>query len=245
MSVIKSKTLLNAACKDVDESIDERIFLLPDSLNPLSDGCLQCNNGVRITLVDDVREEAPENGFRPEHHLSVMEDDVLAAITATPPGSATGLDGIRPLHLSQLIAEYTVEVGHRLLSALTELCYFTIAGNIPEHTREAFFGASLTAIKKKDGGMRPIVVGSIYRRLASKLLAKRMSSTLAAELNPFNWVGTPDMAIIKLDLSNAFNTVRISAILREVAAPLVSQAYSQPSPLHFGSNHLWSCHGVQ
>ncbi|KAK8389659.1 hypothetical protein O3P69_008977 [Scylla paramamosain] len=100
-----------------------------------------------------------------------------------------------------------------------------------------------------------------------------MSSALAAELQPIqlgigarmgckaavhavrdctdSQVGTPDTAIIKLDLSNAFNTVRRSAILREVfrrfpaATPLVSQAYSQPSPLQFGPNRLWSCLGVQ
>ncbi|KAK8371723.1 hypothetical protein O3P69_018973 [Scylla paramamosain] len=98
--------------------------------------------------------------------FSVVEDDVLAAIKATPLGSAAGLNGVRLLHLSQLFGGRTAEAGHRLLNALTELCNSTIAGNIPEHTREAF-----TAIKKKNGGVRPIAVGSIYRRLVSNLLS--------------------------------------------------------------------------
>ncbi len=111
--------------------------------------------------------------------FSVVEDDVLAAIKATPLSSAAGLNGVRLLHLSQLFGGRTAEAGHRLLNALTELCNSTIAGNIPEHTREAF-----TAIMKNNGGVRPIAIGSIYPRLVSNLLVKYMSSALAAEIQP-------------------------------------------------------------
>lgn len=64
MSAVQSKALLNAACKVVDNACT---FLLGDRLNPLSDGCLQCSNGARVTLVDVVLEEPPEEeiwGFR-------------------------------------------------------------------------------------------------------------------------------------------------------------------------------------
>ena len=56
--------------------------------------------------------------------------------------------------------------------------------------------------------------------------------------------GTPDMTIIKLDLTNVFNTVHRSMVLHEVicrflaTAPLVSQAYSQATPLHSGPTRL-------
>lgn len=218
-------------------------------------------------------EDLPELRDLDQHRLSIVEADVMAAIKATAPGSAAGLDGLRPLHLRQLVAGHTAEAGRRLLSALTELCNVAIAGDIPEHARQAFFGASLIAIRKKDGGVRPIAVGSIYRRLASKILAKRMSTALATELQPVQLgvgvrtgceaavhavreyidthIGTPNHIVVKLDLTNAFNTVHRSTVIREVirrfpaAAPLVSQAYSLPSPLHLGSTRLWSSRGVQ
>lgn len=118
--------------------------------------------------------------------------------------------------------------------------------DIPEDTRQAFFSANLVAIKKKDGGVSPTAVASIYRRLGSKVLPRRMSSTLAKELQAIQMGceavvhgvrkyvdannGTPNYIIAKLDLA-----IHGSAVLREVisrflgAVPLVSQSYSHPS----------------
>ena len=258
-------------CADGDIRAALRLLTTSDCIAPSSDEVIEALRAKHPPATPITNH--PELPDPEQHRLTVEEDDVRAAIRATPPGSAAGLDGLRPLHLSQLVAGFTAEAGRRLLSALTELCNLTIAGNIPEFAREAFFGASLTAIKKKDGGVRPIAVGSIHRRLASKILAKHMSSALATELQPVqlgvgvrmgceaavhavrdftdSHVGTPGMTLIKLDLTNAFNSVHRSAVLREVirrfpaAVPLVSQAYSQPSPLHFGPNRIWSCRGVQ
>ena len=57
--------------------------------------------------------------------------------------------------------------------------------------------------------------------------------------------------MIKLDLSNAFNSVSREAVLRQaiqrlpVAMPLITQAYAQPSPLYTADNVIWSCRGIQ
>lgn len=69
-----------------------------------------------------------------------------------------------------------------MLSALTELCNTAISGEVPQHARQAFLSASLVAIRKKDGGVRPVADGSTFRRLAFSLLARHMSSALATEL---------------------------------------------------------------
>ncbi len=173
----------------------------------------------------------------------------MVPIQATAPGSPAGLDSLQPLHLKHLVTIYTAEAGQRFLSALTELCNTAIAGDIPEEARKVFYGASLIAIRKKDGGIRPIAVGSLYRRLASKILAKRMSISFAPELQPVqlgvgvrmgceaavhavreftdahSW--SPDHIVAKLDLTKAFNTLHRPAVMREVirrfpaAAPLV------------------------
>ena len=76
--------------------------------------------------------------------------------------------------------------------------------------------------------MRPIVVGLVLRRLASKLVAKHATAKLAVKLSPLQLgVGIPggmeaaihsarrfvenidqDSMIVKLDYRNAFNTLR-------------------------------------
>lgn len=72
------------------------------------------------------------------------------------------------------MAGYTAKAGRRLLSVLTELCNVPLARDIPEEARQTYFSAHLIAIRKKDGGVRPIAVGSIYRQLTSKILARCM-----------------------------------------------------------------------
>ena len=37
-----------------------------------------------------------------------------------------------------------------------------ISGNTPEFAHEALFGSSLCALSKKDGGIRPVTVGSVF-----------------------------------------------------------------------------------
>jgi hypothetical protein len=60
--------MLDAACKVVDNACT---FLLGDRLNPLSDGCIRCSNGARVTLVDDL-EEPPE--------VEIWGDEVLVIV---------------------------------------------------------------------------------------------------------------------------------------------------------------------
>ena len=258
-------------CTDGDIRAALRLLTSPDSISHPSEETSAALRAKHPSAApDEALPEPPEPG---EHRLHVEEADVLHALKDTASGAAAGLDGLRPMHLVKLVAKDTAEAGRRLTSALTALINAAIAGDIPEHARQTFFSAHLVAIKKKDGGVRPIAIGSIYRRLASKILARRMSSALTSELKPVQLgvgvrmgceaavhavreftdihTGTPDYVVAKLDLSNAFNAVHRSAVLREVfrrfpaAAPLVSQAYSQPTPLYFGTTRIMSSRGVQ
>ena len=101
-----------------------------------------------------------------------------------PSGSSGGLDGVRPLYLQELTSAKTAEHGRQLLSALTRLTNLALSGKIPEFARPAFFGANLCALKKKDGGVRPIAIGSIYRRLAARIAAKHAATKLAPRFRP-------------------------------------------------------------
>ena len=57
-----------------------------------------------------------------------------------------------------------------LLPALTAFVQLVLEGRTPTFIRPYFFGANLTAIRKSDGGVKPIAVGCSLRRLAPRQL---------------------------------------------------------------------------
>ena len=207
--------------------------------------------------------------------LTVTKEVVHAAIFTMPPGSSAGLDGIRPLHLRQLLSREAAESGCRLLTSLTALTNLVLSGQLPECGREALFGASLCALRKKDGGLRPIAVGSVYRRLPGRVGAKHIATAIGPELRPTQLgVGTPlgceaavhatrkfiesngpdssvPRVLVKVDVKNAFNTVRRDVILSQLQErcpeiyPMAHQAYSLPTPLYIDDQVIPSASGVQ
>jgi len=92
--------------------------------------------------------------------------ELIKAIKQIAPGSAAGWDGLRPQHLQDMLQNAN-PVG--LPSTLCEFVNMVLAGGVHPSVRHAFFGASLHALKKKNGGLRPIAVGLTLRRLTSKL----------------------------------------------------------------------------
>ena len=104
--------------------------------------------------------------------MSVAE--VKAGISSFSNGSAGGIDGLRAIHLKDLTAESIGVSGVRLIDALARLCDIILSGIVPSAVRPVLFGGRLTALRKKCGGIRPIAVGSTLRRLAAKILCRRL-----------------------------------------------------------------------
>ena len=211
----------------------------------------------------------------PDQHVEqpaeATEADVMAAINAFNAGSSAGLDGLRPAHIKDLTSRSAGEAGARLITALTALVNTAVMGRLPACVRDAFYSASLTALRKSDGGLRPIAVGSFYRRLATKVALRPLSPELGQQLRPVQLgYGTPggceaavhasrqflenlsdNEVLVKIDMRNAFNTVRRDRFLSTVRqrAPslyrLLWQAYSKPSSLYFGSTRIESATGLQ
>ena len=191
----------------------------------------------------------------------------MKAIKSFIPGSAGGPDGLRPQHLADMVGPQ----GGTLLDALTELMSLVLSGGVPDEVRPFFFGASLFAFAKKDGGVRPIAVGLTLRRLASKianskaldlcssLLAPRQlgvgikggAEALAHAARRFLYSMKADEVLVKLDFSNAFNSIRRDAVLEATAqfapalVPYVTSAYGSPSTLWYGNNLIESAEGLQ
>ena len=135
------------------------------------------------------------------------------------------------------------------------------------HHTPIFFGATLLALEK-DGGVRPIAVGCILRRLVAKCAGNRIMQAMAELLRP-KQLGygiprgaeaavhaariylhnlQPQHLILKLDFRNAFNCLhrdKMLAAVREMVPelyPLIHSAYSHPSSLFFGESVLKFSH---
>ena len=166
----------------------------------------------------------------------ITNHDVMTAIRSFPSGSSGGIDGFTPQHLKDLVGEAGLE--SPLVVALTGFVNTLLRGDCPEAIIPILFGGRLIALAKKEGGIRPIAVGSVWRRLASKCASTYAIRATRDLLAPRQvGVGVPGGAeasvhasrrfidslktnqfFFKLDFSNAFNTLRRDSMLEAVKA---------------------------
>ena len=135
-----------------------------------------------------------------------------------------------------------------------------INGELPDEARQLLLTSRLVALAKPNSdSLRPIAVGEMLYRLAAIVAVKRVTSEAAGLLAPHQYgVGVPAgaerivhslqheltdadkrLALLQLDMANAFNSCDRARLLRELYAlpelqsvyRLADFAYSQPSTL--------------
>jgi hypothetical protein len=165
-------------------------------------------------------------------------DTVLGCIKSFPKGTLGGRDGLRAQHVLDALFGEGSAVARDLLSAITPVVNLWFGGRCPMRLSEFVASAPLTPLLKSDGGIRPIAVGTIWRRLVSKVAMKGVGKNVAKYLNDFKFrVGISggaeailhsanrllsqrhrdgSLAMLTVDFSNAFNIVDRSAPLHEV-----------------------------
>ncbi|XP_029656497.1 uncharacterized protein LOC115230450 [Octopus sinensis] len=132
---------------------------------------------------------------------------------------------------------------------------------------------SLTALNKKDGGIRPISVGCTFRRLAAKILCSRSSHSYpsifkniqlgvgvrggceASAYSVREFIASKNVSdncvILKIDMRNAFNSIDRSCFLGECMTqlpeimPFAKLCYEHSSSLLFEGSSILSSTGVQ
>ena len=202
--------------------------------------------------------------------LSVSAEDVAQAIRSFPNGSAGGPDDLRPQHLKDMTTSSIAEAP-ALLSALASFSNLVLEGKTHPTIRPFLFGATLVALDKKGGGVRPIAVGCTLRRLVAKIAGNKVMEEATDLLAPRQlgygvsggaeaavhaariYLGQlqDDHALVKLDFRNAFNSVHRDKMLEAVEGlvpsiyPFVHSVYSSPSSLFWGDRTLSSSEGVQ
>ena len=195
---------------------------------------------------------------------------VAKQLRSFPKGSAPGPSGLRPQHLLDALTASSKPAVLEQLAAATSLL---ASGQVPVFLAPYLAGARVFAVQKKDGGLRPIAVGEVLRRLTGKCLSavtQQQAKTLiwplqvgvgaangaeAAVHTVRNWqqrnACNKDKVTVKVDLANAFNSVSREAVLAEVRQHLpqlerwTQWSYGSHSNLHFGDHNLSSQTGVQ
>ena len=241
-----------------------------------SDG-LAKQSGETIRALKDKHPPAPRDLMMPEPPDDSLvvpvfsAEEIRKAVNSFRPGSAGGPDGLKPGHLKTLLSHSSAEAGESLLITLTDFVNAILRGEVPDFAVSTFYGATLCALTKKDGGIRPIAVGNTLRRLAAKVGARPISHSLGSELRPiqlgFSTKGGCEAAahsarrylrdcyhrrvFLKVDMKNAFNCLRRDTLLTVIRNrvpelyKLLWQAYSSPSALFFGEEVLRSETGIQ
>ena len=115
--------------------------------------------------------------------LTFSKEEVKKSVRKFRRGSAPGPSGLRPEHL-QATLQAAPGRSDRALETLSSLVTALARGGVPQEVAPHFCGARLHAAVKKDGGIRPIAVGNILRRLVAKCCVVRLQSRAAALLSP-------------------------------------------------------------
>ena len=247
---------------------------------------IACSEDTVVELSDDILSALrmkhpslhPESVFPSPPNLvdfcplpSISEDIIVQAVHSFPRGSSAGPDGIRPQHLLDLVSPTAERGGKELLHALAVFINHVLSGNVPPAVQPIFFGATLIPLRKKEGGVRPITVGQILRRLVAKCIGLHVIHSVGGSLSPLQvGCGVPlgceaaahaariylknipsDHILMKFDFQNAFNSLRRDKMLNAVKNVVpeifefVSSAYARPSFLFCGDHTLLSSEGAQ
>ena len=184
----------------------------------------------------------------PQQTIFALEE-VLQAALSFPKGSAAGPSGFRPSHLREALLCGASEVESSVLNTLTDFVNLCASGTLPVEITQVVLAATLIPFRKNSardvfivGGVRPIASGETLRRLVAKCVLKKVQDKFKAIVTPLQCgvavpdainsisftmlryyemlVKEPQLGLMQLDLSNAFNSVDRSAISRIVCEKL-------------------------
>ena len=184
-------------------------------------------------------------GVKPNVHYASRE---IPALKLTPEKISKSLDeftlgtacGFSALRLEHLLQCREADTTGQFLVVLADLCQLLAEGRVGLDIQPFLGGASLSALVKKCGGIRPVAVGEIIRRLVSKALLNEVRDAIAPVLGPQQfgvgakggsqrvghlmrrlWQrrnGDPNFCVWKGEFSNAFNAGKRQKILEAVKA---------------------------
>ena len=214
----------------------------------------------------------PQGPPPPPPHIA--SEIILKAIRSFPAGSAPGPSHLRAAHLKEAVLCPSPGQAAQVMHSLTGLVNLLSSGYAPSEVVPHLCGATLIACKKRGGGLRPIAVGEVLRRLVSKSLSTVLRQEAIQVLSPHQLgVGVKsgceaivhsvsrvledsnsdpnDCWTLLIDFSNAFNSIDRSSMFQEIRARIPSLSswleccYGGRPHLHLEDKCISSCSGVQ
>ena len=210
-------------------------------------------------LMRDLHPPLPQGSVLPglPHNApeTILEDDAVmhALLRRSNNGSASGPSGWGGNMLSMLAESDICRAG--IIALLKDI----INGNLPESARQLLLASRAIGLGKPDDGIRPIAIGELFYRLAGVIAVRKIAMTAGKLLAPHQFgVGIANgaerilhslqrsltdkqakLALLKVDISNAFNSCDRARVLRELYdTPELSSlfrladfGYSTPSEL--------------
>lgn len=174
----------------------------------------------------------------PPVETKLVESQQLSVVHSFPSGSSPGPMGLRAEHLKCCIKS---PLQTEFLETLTKFVDALIAGKVNLALSPFLAGAHLSALDKKQGGIRPLACGNTLRRLVSKCLCFVSKEKIRKVLAPHQvGVSVPggaevitheaknirelllssdnykDHGYLKIDFENAFNRLSRQAIYEEL-----------------------------
>jgi hypothetical protein len=237
---------LSKACQVLSQEtkladLDEATFLQLERLHPL---------GPEVVV-----EPAPPC-IHPFGEEGVTTKSLLRALKSFKPLTAPGPTGLRMNHIREAL-DASLTDRNVWLAALQDWVTTSASGQLPCWCAPDYCAARLVPLQKKQGGIRPVAVGEILRRLTSRLLMQHHLTQLRSRFSPHQLgVGMkgatehivrklrqvlrahPKAFVLQVDLSNAFNCVDRSAAIAAFSkdAPELAAwcqfTYRLPTHLH-------------
>ncbi|XP_065314291.1 uncharacterized protein LOC135923463 [Gordionus sp. m RMFG-2023] len=162
--------------------------------------------------------------------IEIGKEELIKTILSFNKNSAGGIDGFRPSYFQFLI---NPKNPHK--DTFVNYCQI----------HQILFGARLIAFTKPDGGVRPIAIGSFFRRLLAKIIVERIKPDASKMFQTYQLgFGTKGGCEI------AAHSLRIyiedpppDAVV--FYARLIEQSYGCRTPLKFGEYTIPSDEGIQ
>ena len=201
------------------------------------------------------------------------EHAVLDALNSFPVATGSGRDGLKAQHLKDALLVNSSNSRDLLTNAFVDFINLLLSGSLPLVLSPFISSAPLVPLIKKDGGIRPIAIGEIWRRWASKVAARHGANAMKSKLRPLQvGVSTPNGAeaivhslnnliashqdttgitCFKVDYKNAFNTIRrlqfIEAVAKDIPELLayVDWIYGDHAKIYVGNDIIDCTAGVQ
>ena len=206
--------------------------------------------------------------------ITVTAQSVFQVLKAFPKGSSPGGFQLQAQHLLDAVSGFTAPAAQECLHQLTRLINFLLSGQASRLVAPWLCGAPITALHKKNGGVRPIAVCETIRRLVSCVCCLSVKDNLPDLFLPYGQVGVgikggleaaihsfrhflhshkdnPDLCAVKLDMYNAFNEVQRTSFLWQLERrfpgiyPWVKWCYQYPANLQLGPLAFQCSRGVQ